>query len=136
MKKNKTIITVILAITAIISICYIFYKSGWLPELRWLGIALCFSPPLCILISGIIDAIKLDIENSKWQKEHGKKLRRLCLHCEYCKTRLYRPFYNSYELASFLPSYCRKLRRSLPSNSQQRCVAKYASQAMYDESGR
>ena len=78
------------------------------------------------LIELIIIPIKNSIKQIKAEKVFSKEYgpRKQCVDCSYCKTKLYRPFYNSDTFAQRIPSYCRKYKRALPSKMETRCIAK------------
>lgn len=101
-----------------------------------LGLIVAFAIPIVIIVEAIINRIKLEKANRIWVKKNGKKLRKLCINCSYCKTKIYRPFYGSYELASRIPVYCRKFRCKLSGDSSARCCASDASKAMWENTNK
>lgn len=82
------------------------------------------------MIPTIYLGLKSSKSNIKLEKELREKYgqRLTCINCSYCKKRLYRPFYNSMQLASYVPTYCRKLKMPLGSNTTL-CQAKNPEQA-------
>jgi len=54
------------------------------------------------------------------QKEVGERLR--CVECEYCKKRIYAPFFSK-PVKHWVPLYCKKFRFSLSADVNIRCGA-------------
>jgi hypothetical protein len=71
------------------------------------------------MIPTIYSGLKSSKSNIKLEKELREKygLRLTCINCTYCKKKLHRPFYTSMQLASYVPTYCRKLKIPLGSNT-------------------
>ena len=77
---------------------------------------------------------KINKANKEWEEKHGKKQKKRCVDCWYCKTTIYKPFYTSYALAMRVPSYCRKFRRKLDRTKEnQRCIAELLQDAELED---
>lgn len=107
------------------------------------GIILSIGGPIVIILAGIInwinDAKASKIQrkkNKEWMAEHNYTTRKLCTSCPYCRYSYYHPFYTrKYRnvLVSKSPRYCSKLHLKLNGDSMSRCIAKDASQAMWEK---
>lgn len=98
-----------------------------------LSLLLAFGVPVYILITSFVDYVKLSKRNAKWIKENNPGMRLLCMKCKYCKIISYHyRRYNRY-FKAYVPVYCRKFRKELRNNPEQRCIARCAEQAQYEE---
>lgn len=91
---------------------------------------------LLVLVPPFVGYCRESAKNSKREKELRETVgpRRACRSCSYCKKRLYKPFYHSYTLAVWEPSYCRKFKMKLPPGSLDlRCMAKNPDKAVRDK---
>jgi hypothetical protein len=83
------------------------------------------------MIPSIIDGIKQSILNCKKENElastNGKRIQ--CIHCSYCKKRIYKPFYSSMTMAHYIPTFCLKFKVKLPNDIMTLCQAKYPEDA-------
>lgn len=108
------------------------------------GIVLACGVPIMIIIGGIIDwiiglraSIEQNKKNQEWMKEHNRTTRMSCIFCPYCRYSYHHAFYTPQfrnVLVSKVPKYCSKLKVKLNGDSMLRCVAKDASQAMWEKS--
>ena len=96
--------------------------------------------PITMAIADKIKELKyIRKANDEWDKTHNvaNLKRKKCLDCQYCVWYVHRPLPYSESHKQFrikYPSYCKKLKRSLPSSIGLRCQAEYHSQAMYEDS--
>ena len=105
--------------------------------LGWVCIAFTLMGPIAILGESIPEWFYQEKKNREYIKKMGRRLRRRCVDCSYCRTKLYRPFHTAkYRNAftSYIPSYCRKFHTSLKPDENLRCIAIDAAAAMYEES--
>lgn len=116
--------------------------------MEWWEILLCIVinavwifPILFELVSSIVDRYKqrkkTREENKEYNKIHGKRLRKLCINCSYCRWKHYHPF-SSYgnhywDMVSKIPCYCKKFKKQLKNDSSLRCISELNSSAMFED---
>lgn len=75
--------------------------------------------------------------NKEYIKIHGRRLRKLCINCSYCRCKYYHPFSsygkNYWTMASKIPCYCRKFNKQLKNDSFLRCISELNSEAMFEQ---
>ena len=104
--------------------------------LQWGCIAVAIGVPLIILCESFTDWLAREKRNRKFVKTNGRRLRRKCVDCPYCRKKLYRPFHTPKFrnlMVAYVPTYCRKFRVPLNRDDSLRCISKEASLAMYEE---
>ena len=92
------------------------------------------------LVSSIVDSCKhkkrIRESNKEYNKIHGKRLRKLCVNCSYCRWKYYHPFssYGKYywTMVSKIPCYCKKFKKQLKNDSFLRCISEMNSEAMFE----
>ena len=115
--------------------------------MEWWKILLCIIinaiwivPILIELISSTVDCYKqkkkIREDNKEFNKIYGKRLRKLCINCSYCRWKYYHPF-SSYgnhywDMVSKIPCYCIKFKKQLKKDSSLRCISKLNSRAMFE----
>lgn len=80
-----------------------------------------------LFIFPFMDYRKRNQKEKELLKIEGPRLN--CINCDYCKRKLYKPFYNSYHGAQYVPSWCRKFQIKLPWDTSCRCKAYLPEQA-------
>lgn len=115
--------------------------------MMWWEVVLCiiinaiWILPISIeLILSLVDEYKLHRDvvkaNKRYNEIHGRKKRKLCIKCPYCKWKYYHPFSSrgNYYWAAVLktPIYCRKFNIKLKHDFNLVCVSKWNSEAMYE----
>ncbi|MDD2498662.1 MAG: hypothetical protein PHY90_11125 [Desulfitobacteriaceae bacterium] len=90
-----------------------------------------------LIIHPIQDSFRSYKKNKEWKKENGYHLKKLCIHCSYCKWYYYHPFYKygSYGnvCVSKMPSYCRKFRTPLKPDLSLRCISQMNESTEYED---
>ena len=87
----------------------------------------------------IIPVLKEHEKNKKWIQQNGKKLKKLCIECEYSIKKKYHPFpYGEYRNAMVqdIPTYCKKFKKQLNCKYNCRCISKGFSKAFYEENNK
>ena len=112
-------------------------------SLGWLQVI--FAVIIAIIVIGLQVLFVIEIFGEKfkirklrkqWEVEHGKQLKKRCIHCHYCRTSISRTFYTpKYRnvLAQKVPSYCRKFSCRLRRDIDLRCIAEYPSKIEYED---
>ena len=74
----------------------------------------------------LIPALEIHKKNKKIIKQFGKRIRKKCIECKYCKWFWYHPFYKYGQYGNLFvtktPEYCRKIKKPLKNNETLRCV--------------
>ena len=111
--------------------------------MEWWEILLCIiinaiwaGPILIELVLSVVDSCKYKKRIREYNKTHGKRLRKLCVNCSYCRWKYYHPF-SSYgkhywNMVSKTPYYCRKFKKQLKNDSSLRCISELNSEAMFE----
>ena len=88
------------------------------------------------VIESLIDFIKQNKKNRQWRKQNPGKIKKLCIHCKYCKWTYYHPFSKSGPYRNVAvskePRYCTYLKQHL-SGSGSRCQIKDFERAFWEE---
>ena len=92
-------------------------------------------PFLFIFLDSLPDIIKRRKSNKQFVATYGKKNKKRCLDCKYCKTFIYRPFH-SYQYRNHmtrnLPEYCKKFYSNLPHDEMATCIALWLENAEFE----
>ena len=112
-------------------------------SLLWLQIAFFIITAVIVVGLQVLFVIEIFGEKFKiwklqkqWRAEHGKQVKKRCIHCSYCRTSISRTFYTpEYRdvLAQRVPSYCKKFACRLRHDIDLRCISEYPSKIEYED---
>lgn len=113
----------------------------WYPLLCIAINALWIIPISLEMISSMVDSHKhkkkIREDNKEYDRIHGKKLRKLCINCSYCRWKYYHPFSSRgkyyWAMVSKIPCYCKKFKKQLKNDSSLRCISELNSDAMFEK---